>query len=132
MPSVSQAPIFNRIVYVDGDHVMAPDESIAAIRTMPAGGLTITLPGPTSPLGPGGVRQLPSDGDYYSVQDSAGLVSGPNPVTVDGGGYPIRDGAASTLTTTSVAVGSGAHFTFHNKAQAWYRCPCNRQLRGPG
>ena len=132
MPSVSQAPIFNRIVHVTGDHVMARDESIASILTMPAGGLTLFLPGPTMPLGPGGAPQLPGDGDYYGVQDVNGLVSGGNPVTVDGGGYPIRNGAANGLDTLSVLPGSGGHFTFHDKAQAWYFCPCLWAPRGPG
>ena len=124
MPSVSQAPIFNRIVYVDGDHVMAPDESIVSINTMPAGGLTVFLPGPTMPVRAGTPRVLPSDGDYYEIQDVKGLVSGPNPVHLDGGGYPIRRGGTSTGTTLSVVAGSGCEVTFHDKDQAWYLCPC--------
>ncbi len=125
MPSVSQAPIFNRIVYVDGDHVFAPDESIASINSMPAvGGITLFLPGPTSPVRAGTARVLPSDGDYYEVQDVKGLVAAGHPVTLDGGGYPIRNGAANAGTSVSNVAGSGCEVTFHDKEQAWYLCPC--------
>jgi hypothetical protein len=124
MPSVSQAPIFNRIAYVSGNHVMAPDESIASIASMPAGGLTIYLPGPTMPVKLGVLPVQPSDGDYYEIQDVLGLVSGGNPVTVNGSGFPIRNAGSSTATSQSSAPGSGCTITFHDKAQAWYLCPC--------
>jgi hypothetical protein len=125
MPSVSQAPIFNKVVAINGNHVMAPDESIASIDTMPAGGLTIFLPGPTTPV-PVGTPPvaLPSNGDYYAVQDVNGLVSGPNPLTVNGGGFPIESSVASGASITTAAQFAGGEFTFHDKAQKWYFCPC--------
>jgi hypothetical protein len=124
MPTVSQAPIFNRIVYVQGDHVFAPDESIASVDVMPPAGLTLFLPGPTSPVRAGTARVLPGDGDYYEVQDVKGLCSAGTPITLDGGGYPIRHAGASTATSISNVAGSGCEVTFHNKEQAWYLCPC--------
>lgn len=125
MPSVSQAPIFNKIAYITGDHVVSRDESIASIKTMPTGGLEIFLPGPTAPFPPGGPKvELPDDGDYYAVQDVKGLVSVGNSLTVSGSGYPIMWNGVQAATIETVGAGSGGEFTFHVDAQAWYFCPC--------
>jgi hypothetical protein len=127
MPTVSTAPLFNKVMPITGNHVMAPDETFASIKTMPGGGLTVFLPGPTSPVKAGASRVLPGNGDYYEVADPKGLISNGNRLTVDGGGFPI--GIAGTpLTIVGVGAFGGGSFTFDDDAQTWIFCSCGWQF----
>jgi hypothetical protein len=128
MPTVSTAPLFNKVVPVTKSHVMAPDETFASIKTMPAGGLTIFLPGPTAPVPPGAQPVPdPGNGDYYEVADPHGLISGGNPLTVDGGGFRIGV-SGHPLSINGVGAFGGGHFTFDNDAQLWIFCSCGWQF----
>jgi hypothetical protein len=132
MPRVSTGPNFNTIRNVSANHVMAPDETIASV-TPPQGGLTsgltIFLPGPTTPVPPGAQPvALPGGGDYYTVCDPTGAISGAHNLTVDGGGFKlgtgIMGGPGLPDQIVSDAPFSEATFTFDDVQQVWIVCIC--------
>ena len=122
MPRVSTAPLFNKIARIAADYVVAPSDFAASIKSMPARGITVFLPGPTAPVPPGSQPvENPGDGDFYHVWDPGGLVGFATPLTVDGGGFKFAVfGTPSTV--QSIAPFSNGGFWFDDDAQVWVPC----------
>jgi hypothetical protein len=104
-----------------------PDAYEMHIESMPAGGLTIVLPGPKAvPVtAPPNTGESPNDGDYYAWKDPRGLITAANPLTLQGGGFKFAvAGQPSFLTFGAVFQGLGAEFTFNDNLGLWVGCGC--------
>jgi hypothetical protein len=114
-----------------------PDVDEVHIEFMPAGGLTLVLPGPTAipvtavPLS----GESPNDGDMYSWKDPFGLVTNLNPLTIDGGGFAIGVPGHPPAQVISAAIMlkiNGAEYTFNDALGLWVPCGCQLSFaRGP-
>ena len=117
MPKVSTIGLVNKVRTTKGNTQVGDDDTWITAGVGWAGG-TVTLPGPTS-----APKNLPNNGDFYSVGDPQGLLGAGN-MTVNGGGYPIQGGSGVTLS----AVYTEATFTFDDVNQAWIACICLRPV----
>ena len=115
MPKVSTFGLVDQVTVIAGNHVFAPNETIAALGLGWAGG-TVTLPGPSSTP-----DDLPSNGDFYCVADPQGHVLGvPTQLVLDGGGYPLKGGPVFLVNNPFSELCA----TFDEAAQAWILEAC--------
>jgi hypothetical protein len=105
----------------------SPEADEMHIEFMPAGGLTIVLPGPDAvPISaPPHSGDVPNDGDYYAWKDPLGLITNANPLTLQGGGFKFAvSGKPSSLNFNGFFQGGGAEFTFNDDLSLWVGCGC--------
>jgi hypothetical protein len=111
-----------------------PDAYEMHIEFMPAGGLTIVLPGPKAvPVtAPPNTGESPNDGDFYSWKDPLGLITNTNQLTLQGGGFKFAVfGQPSFLTFGAFFQGLGAEFTFNDALGLWVGCGCGPVVINP-
>lgn len=124
----------NRIQHITKDALAggatitaSPEADEMHIEFMPAGGLTIVLPGPKAipASAPPNTGDVPNDGDSYAWKDPLGLVTNATPLTLQGGGFKFGVfGQPTSLTFGGVFQGGGAEFSFNDNLGLWVACGC--------
>jgi len=89
-------------------YAVSPEDVTVVVQEMPDEGLTVLLPGASSPV-------PPSDGDFYITADPHGLITVDDSLTVDGNGFPILGIATLVLTDPF----SWAAFQFDAQSKLW-------------